>query len=291
MSDGTAYAVTVTTDKREIYAFVQRDPVYAAYAIGDLEDAMFADTVWRLVGADGSQRALVLLYAGLEPPILLTMGEPEAVAAALAGMPLPGRIYMAAQCEHLAAIERVYDFSADRVRRMVRMNVTTETFRTATCGRAEPALPVRRLGLTDLPAIEALYRHGGAYAPDAFHPRQVADGVFYGVRAPDSARQQEDLLAVAGTHLIAPNWGVAAVGNVFTHPAWRGRGLARLVTSAVTTELLSRGMLVVLNVDEGNAAAIHIYESLGFRTHCPYVEGIGSVRVRPYRTKALSIKR
>lgn len=280
MSDGTAYAVTVTTDKREIYAFVQRDRVYAAYAIGDLEVAMFADTSWYLVEADGAARGLALLYGGLKPPILLTMGEPDAVAAALAVMPLPECIYMAAQCEHLPAIERVYDFSADRVRRMVRMNVTTETFRPATCGRGDPAPTVRRLGLDDLPAIEALYRHGGAYAPDAFHPRQVADGVFYGVLAPVASSQDEALLAVAGTHLIAPNWGVAAVGNVFTHPAWRGQGLARLVTSAVTEELLSRGMLVVLNVDQGNAAAIHIYESLGYRTHCPYVEGIGSVRVR-----------
>lgn len=280
MSERTAYAVTLTTDKREIYAFVQRDPVYAAYAIGDLEDAMFADTAWYLVEANGAARGLALLYSGLEPPILLTMGEPEAVAAALATMPLPERIYMAAQCEHLPAIERVYDFSADRIRRMVRMNVTAETFRAAMSGQDLPAHSVRRLGFDDLPAIEALYRHGGAYAPDAFHPRQVADGVFYGVLAPGSAWPREELLAVAGTHLIAPNWGVAAVGNVFTHPAWRGQGLARHVTSAVTQELLARGLLVVLNVDQGNAAAIHIYESLGYRTHCPYVEGIGSALVQ-----------
>lgn len=280
MSDGTAYAVTLTTDKSDIYAFLQRDPIYAAYAIGDLDDAMFADSAWYLVDAGGAARGLALLYRGLEPPILLTMGEPEAVAAALAAMSLPERIYMAAQCEHLPAIESVYDFSSDRVRHMVRMTVTAETFRPTMIGRGEPAPTLRRLGLDDLPAIEALYRHGGLYAPDAFHPRQVADGVFYGVLASVSTLQRAELLAVAGTHLIAPNWGVAAVGNVFTHPAWRGQGLARLVTSAVTEELLSRGMLVVLNVDGGNAAAIHIYESLGYRTHCPYVEAIGSVRVR-----------
>lgn len=277
MSDLTAYAVTLTTDKQKIHAFLQRDPVYAAYAIGDLEDAMFADTAWYLVGADGAARGLALLYSGLEPPILLTMGEPDAVATGLAAMPLPRRIYMAAQCEHLPAIERVYDFSADRVRRMVRMTVTPETFRPAQQRLHDSVL--RRLGSDDLPAVEALYRHGGAYAPDAFHPRQVADGIFYGVLAADSS-QREELLAIAGTHLLAPNWGVAAVGNIYTHPAWRGQGLARLVTSAVTQELLARGMLVVLNVDQGNAAAIHIYESLGYRTHCPYVEGIGSVLVR-----------
>lgn len=278
MSDRAACAVTLTTDKQKIHAFLQRDPVYAAYAIGDLEEAMFADTAWYLVEADGAARGLALLYSGLEPPILLTMGEPEAVAAALAAMPLPERIYMAAQCEHLPAIERVYDFSADRVRHMVRMTVTAEMFRPVQQPLHDSVL--RRLGPDDLPAVESLYRHGGAFAPDAFHPRQVADGVFYGLMASDSASQHEKLLAVAGTHLIAPNWGVAAVGNVFTHPAWRGQGLARLVTSAVTQDLLARGLLVVLNVDQSNAAAIHIYETLGYRTHCPYIEGIGSVVVR-----------
>ena len=205
MSDRTAYAVTLTTDKQKIHAFLQRDPVYAAYAIGDLEDAMFADTAWYLVEANGAARGLALLYSGLEPPILLTMGDPEAVAAALAAMPLPERIYMAAQCEHLPAIEGVYDFSADRVRRMVRMTVTAETFRAATVwrrdGRGDPAPTLRRLGPDDLaptlrrlepddlPAVEALYRHGGLYAPDAFHPRQVSDGVFYGVLASGSSSQ------------------------------------------------------------------------------------------------------
>ena len=295
MSDRTAYAVTLTTDKLKIHAFLQRDPVYAAYAIGDLEDAMFGDTAWYLVEADGAARGLVLLYSGLEPPILLTMGEVDAVAAALATMPLPERMYMAAQCDHLPAIERNYDFSADRVRHMVRMTVTAETFRAARddgrggAGRGDPAPTVgandtdvvlRRLGAEDLAAVETLYRHGGSYAPDAFHPRQVVDGVFYGVLLPGSSSRDEKLLSVAGTHLIAPNWGVAAVGNIYTHPTWRGQGLARQVTSAVTQELLDRDLLVVLNVDQSNAAAIHIYQSLGYRTHCPYVEGVGSVVVR-----------
>ena len=259
--------VRLTTEKREIHAFLQRDPVYAAYAIGDLEDAMFGDATWYLAEEDGVARGLVLLYRGLEPPILLTMGESAAVAAALAAMPLPGRIYMAAQCEHLPLIERVYDFSADRVRPMVRMTVQPDAFQPAE-RRLQDGL-LRRLNADDLPAIEALYSCGGAFSPDAFHPRQVSDGVFYGVAASGA------LLSVAGTHLIAPNWGVAAVGNVYTDPAARGQGLARLVTSAVTEEMLKRGVQVVLNVDQANAAAIHIYETLGFRTHCPYVEGIG----------------
>ena len=71
------------------------------------------------------------------------------------------------------------------------------------------------------------------------------------------------LRAVAGTHLVAPAWGVAAVGNVYVHPAWRGRGYGALVSSAVTADLLQRGLLVVLNVDQDNPAAIQLVSTTG----------------------------
>jgi predicted GNAT family acetyltransferase len=83
---------------------------------------------------------------------------------------------------------------------------------------------------------------------------------------------------VAGTHLVAPTWGVAALGNVYVHPAWRGHGYGALVSSAVTAHLLQRGLLVVLNVDQDNLAAIHLYRQLGYGVHSPFVEGIGQAR-------------
>jgi predicted GNAT family acetyltransferase len=85
-----------------------------------------------------------------------------------------------------------------------------------------------------------------------------------------------ELVAVAGTHLISPTYGVAAVGNVFTHPAHRRRGYATACTSAVVEELLAKGIgTIVLNVDERNVQAMRIYQKLGFREHCRFVEAIG----------------
>ena len=55
------------------------------------------------------------------------------------------------------------------------------------------------------------------------------------------------LIAAAGTHVVSPQWGVAAVGNVYTHREYRGQGLAKVVTSAVTAELLQQCDTVVLN--------------------------------------------
>ena len=138
-----------------------------------------------------------------------------------------------------------------------------------------------------MPAIEALYAAGGPFAPDAFSPAQVAEGVFFGLESQALDQMKRGtLIAVAGTHLVAPTMGVAAVGNIYTHPAHRGKGYGQLVTSAVTEELLNRNLLVVLNVDEGNTAAVHLYEKLGYRVHCPFVEGVGRRRTADGRRRS-----
>ncbi len=138
-----------------------------------------------------------------------------------------------------------------------------------------------------MPEIEALYAAGGPFAPDAFSPLQVLEGVFFGLASQVSDQTERGAwVAVAGTHLVAPMMGIAAVGNIYTHPADRGKGYGQLVTSAVTEELLNRKLLVVLNVDEANTAAVHLYEKLGYRVHCKFVEGVGRRRSEVRRQRS-----
>lgn len=276
------YAVRLTTAKAELHAFLQRDPIWAAYAIGDLEPAHFAWCAWH-VAEDGAGHlaGLALLYRRLDPPVLLTVGEPAAIAAILEQMTLPERVYISALEEHLPLLLERYDFSADRVRPMLRMAVTAESFKPASrLPGPRPAL--RWLDSADVPAIEALIALGGPFAPDAFTPSQVDEGVFAGLsvhpRTDSPGSDAPPLLAVAGTHLVAPTWGVAALGNVYVHPAWRGHGYGAAVSSAVTADLLQRSLRVVLNVDQDNPTAINLYRQLGFVEHCPFVEGIGVTR-------------
>ena len=68
------------TDKTEILGFLETDRLYAAYAIGDLEPGLFAQSEW--VGAEqaGQLRALALLYKGFDPPFLFLMGQPAGLA-------------------------------------------------------------------------------------------------------------------------------------------------------------------------------------------------------------------
>jgi predicted GNAT family acetyltransferase len=97
---------------------------------------------------------------------------------------------------------------------------------------------------------------------------ELLHGTFFGTLVADH------LVAVAGTHLVSPTYAVAAVGNVFTHPDYRGRGYGTVTTSAVVAELLAREILdIILNVSQSNSSAIHIYEQLGFERYCPFLEG------------------
>jgi predicted GNAT family acetyltransferase len=113
--------------------------------------------------------------------------------------------------------------------------------------------------------------------PDAFDASQLASRAFYGVW------EAERLVAVAGTHVVSEARGVAAVGNVFTHPAYRGRGLATITTAAVVEDLLRRpGMTtIVLNVARENLPAVRCYESLGFWAFYAYHEGVGRLSPAP----------
>ena len=119
-----------------------------------------------------------------------------------------------------------------------------------------------------MPALLALYGDGEATgeAPDFFYPSMVTDGVFFGVY------EGGVLAAAAGTHLFAPEEDAVAIGNIYTMRECRGRGLGRLVTSAVIEAVKHIGT-VGLNVRADNPAALHLYESLGFVRHCPFYEG------------------
>jgi RimJ/RimL family protein N-acetyltransferase len=77
---------------------------------------------------------------------------------------------------------------------------------------------------------------------------------------------------VAGVHAVSRQFGVAAVGNIATRPALRGRGYAQRVTAALCTALVGDGLQVGLNVGADNAAAIAAYRRVGFDVLARYDE-------------------
>src|SRR5689334_1482007 len=103
------YTVRQTTDKEEIAAFLNRDRLYAGYALCDLEDEYFGSCQWFLTSDDqGEPRGLAMEFGRLDPVVLFVMGEPEAVRATLEQDLTPAYTQLTAQAAHLPKLEPRY---------------------------------------------------------------------------------------------------------------------------------------------------------------------------------------
>jgi predicted GNAT family acetyltransferase len=123
---------------------------------------------------------------------------------------------------------------------------------------------VEQLSLADLPALQALY--ASAYPGNWFDPRMLETGCYYGLR------RDGEIVSVAGVHVYSPRHRAAALGNITTHPAYRGQGLCTAVTARLCQGLRSHIDFIGLNVLVDNPAAIHCYEKLGFTMAGEYEE-------------------
>jgi GNAT superfamily N-acetyltransferase len=249
------------TDRSEILAYLETNRLYASYAIGDLEPGMFEQSSWAGAERAGGLGALILLFRGLSPPALFLMGDTTGLRAILEEVQYPERLYLTCRSEHLSMTQ---DFFAwDKTVPVWRMVLDRNRFGAGRHGCI-------RLSAAHHDLLAELYSLGGG---DAFDLAQLQHGAFYGVL------EESRLVAVAGTHLVSPTYGVAAVGNVFTHPHYRRRGYGTATTSAVVAELLALGIRdIILNVGQHNFGAIQVYERLGFERYCPYFEGPASAR-------------
>lgn len=240
------------TDRNEIRTLLRRDPAWSVYALGDLDEPMFARTHWFVPD-------LTLLLHDYGTSILFAMG-PGSVREALECV--TGPVHLQVQGDALDEVARHATVSSLRL--MWRM--------TWTRGRVvSPGAATSRLNANDVPALEALYADGksSGESPDFFFPSMVANGVFHGIH------EGRELVAAAGTHLLAREEGVATIGNVYTRRDRRGRGLGNVVTRAVLGELA--GIETIgLNVRADNDAAMRLYESLGFARHCQFYEALAT---------------
>ena len=241
-----------------------RDPAWAAYLLADLDPPYAEHATWFV---DEPAGAGVLLYREFRVPVLSALGPAGACEPlwreALAACAGAARVFAVCRPEHRPFVDRLSPFT--HLDAMCRMRLPAG----AVLPEAGP--PSRRLGPGDLAAVEALFDAAlnPDEEPDFFTESMLALGVYRGVWDGDA------LLAIAGTHVLAPESGVAAIGNVFTHPGARGRGLARATTAAVAGELRDRGIpTIVLNVRQGNAPAVAVYRRLGFVVHGDFDEGL-----------------
>jgi GNAT superfamily N-acetyltransferase len=160
-------------------------------------------------------------------------------------------------------------YTATDISPMWRMTVSAASFRPAAAADVTPLDPSHE------DAVAALFadaRETGE-EPPFYRPSMLADDSFRGIW------EGRDLVAVAGAHLFSSALGVCTIGNVYTRRDRRRRGLGSRVTSAVVRNALDNAIpTIVLNVSQANGAARRVYEQLGFRVHCAFVEGLAQLR-------------
>lgn len=244
--------------KGDLYRFLERDRLYAAYAIGDLEPALFRECEWYAALENGKITTLCLRFVGLPPDRIFVMGLAEGLVPILDRALKSQRAHFVVKADHLAVLRESY--SLQSIEQMFRMVLAADEF-------SPVDGPVVRLGQRHVHRLQELYRSGGDVA---FGPYQLEQGVFYGVE------KDGKLVATAGTHLVSRTYGLGIVGNVFTHPSYRRLGYGTVCTSAVVEELLLQSLDVVLNVEQANQPAMKIYQCLGFHVYCPFVEALGT---------------
>jgi len=247
-------------DKRRIEAFLRKDVYLHIYSIGDLDDFFWQKTVWYALENGSEIEAIVLLYAELPRATLHAMCEQKDFMTELLRSIfniLPRRFHA-----HLSP------GVAEAFKEKCRIESYAKYYRMALNRESVPysidCSQVIRLTQNHLNEILRLYEE--AYPGNWFNPRMLETRQYFGTKI------ENRLVSVAGIHVYSQKYSVAALGNIVTHPGYRGRGLGKAVTARLCQSLSEEVDHIGLNVKADNATAISLYERLGFEIVSSYYE-------------------
>ncbi len=251
-----AYAIVEMVDDDHILRFLERDRLWSAYAICDLEPPHRASARYLASLIDGHPEAMVLVFAPPSFTALLSFGDQQGVERIVASATnLPASADLVVRSEHVTAFQRRY--TVTDLRAIRRMTITP-----AALQQLPPDPRVERLSGADWPALLRLYDD---WTGRIFGPAMPEGGIYFGVR------QGNELVAAANTHAISYTHSIATVGGVFTREDHRGRGLATATTAAVTQALAQAGIRdIVLNVQTDNLPAVAAYRRIGYTPYLDY---------------------
>jgi RimJ/RimL family protein N-acetyltransferase len=252
-------AVPACADRAALLAVYERDRAVHPYGIADLVQLWDRSRWWRrdqavvgLLDLPGSPVPVVYAIAARAPARTL-----QVLAELVKDRALPDRFVITGPrglTAHLAPMLRPR-WSESYVKQAL----------TSPEALPPPDPQVRVLTVEDLPALSALHA-SDATAGTFFHADLLGTGAYLGLEV------EGVLVASAGVHVREASVGVAALGNVVTLPAARGRGYARRVVATLCHRLDPGSTTIGLNVASDNHAAQRLYQGLGFTEVHAYEE-------------------
>lgn len=251
----------------EVEALLRRDTFLHIYGIGDLDPFFWPHTTWYALKEAETVRAVVLLYTGGALPVLLALAGDNLPLMGDLLQPLlhllPRRFY----CHLSAALDRTLaqEYRLEEHGEHLKMALRDKTLLAGI-----DTSNVVRLSTADVSDMLALYEE--SYPGHWFEPRMLETEQYYGIRGRDA------LISVAGVHVYSPRYGLAALGNITTHPRYRGRGYGTTVTAGLCKGLSETVEHIGLNVKADNRAALACYGKLGFEACASYWEYTAELR-------------
>jgi ribosomal protein S18 acetylase RimI-like enzyme len=249
-------------DAGEIEHYLRQNALIHLYELGDLDNFFWQHTTWYAFKEAEQIQSLILLYSAINPPVLLAISENLPALRNLLQSSiqlLPPRFYAHLSGDLSTLLVAHYRVDSHGLHYKMAL---VDTSRLETVNTSE----VIPLAETDLVELQTLYSN--SYPGNSFDPRMLTTGHFYGIR------RETTLVSVAGVHVYSPRYKVGVVGNVTTHPAYRGKGLGTAVCARLCRELLRTVEHIGLNVKADNVAAIASYKRLGFEVVGKYEEAL-----------------
>ena len=249
----------IIRDKNEIYRFLSKTPDLQLYAIGDLDDFFWLYTIWYAFCEKDEIKSIALLYTGMNPSTFLLFCEKdlyystELIKSIKGQLPEKFNVHLSPGLIDVFGKENIIkDYG--------------HNYRMILSGIPAPLSDknIRRLKKEDIGSINALYKV--AYEDNWFDSRMVESGKYFGYF------NQGSLIGVAGIHVYSPVYRIAALGNIATHPDFRGQKIAYKLTSALCFDLKKTVDIIGLNVKSDNSAAIKCYRNIGFEIRSSYEE-------------------
>ncbi len=246
-------------DKAKIEAFLRQHTFLNLYAIGDLDKFFWDYTTWYALASDQQIKQLVLLYARSFPVLLGLSAEVEQLKELLQLLLplLPKQFYAHLSGDAIAIFTKNYHIQSHGIHYKMALSDSSRIDNIDT----SEVIP---LSITNLDQLQQLYQVN--YLGNWFEPHMLETGFYYGIRRGDT------LVSVAGVHIYSQEYKVATLGNITTHPQWRGQGLGTLVCAKLCQALLKTVEYIGLNVKADNPSAIACYRKLGFERVATYEE-------------------
>ena len=249
-----AHEVQTLHDRDLIERHLSKEPILHLYELGDLDPLTWPRTVW--YGSDDLE-AVLLVYAA-DLPALLGMDDTAAGRKLLqeAAPLLPCRFHAQLAPGLVETLAKHYRLQGQ----MTTLRMALE--RPDALPETDPA--VETLTTAHLEELKSFYEE--SYPENWFDPGMVVTERYVGLR------REGRLACVAGVHVWSPRYRVSALGNIATHPDFRGEGLATRVVGTLCRRLLQDVEHIGLNVRASNEPALRCYRALGFEVKASFEE-------------------